>query len=64
MGEAVTARREASEETLEQVLQVYGQDMSATDDTLSDIRGMWVLAGKRKRGGELAHQPVRHSLWE
>ena len=22
------------------------------------------LAGKRKRGGELAHQPVRHSLWE
>ena len=22
------------------------------------------LAGKRKRGNELAHQPVRHSLWE
>jgi hypothetical protein len=22
------------------------------------------LAGKRKRGDELAHQPVRHSLWE
>ena len=22
------------------------------------------LAGKRKRGDELAHQPVRHSLWD
>ena len=38
--------------------------MSAIDDALSDITGMGVLAGKRKRGEELAHQPVRHSLWE
>ena len=22
------------------------------------------MAGKRRRGEELAHQPVRHSLWE
>ena len=38
--------------------------MSATDEALSDLRGVGVLAGKRKRGEELAHQPVRHSLWE
>ena len=38
--------------------------MSATDEPLSNVRGMEVLAGKRKRGEELAHQHVRHSLWE
>ena len=62
--EAVTARQEASEEALEQVLQVCEQDTSATDDALSDIRGKGMLAGKRKKGEELAHQHVRHSLWE
>ena len=53
--EVVTARQEASDEALEQVLQVCEQGMSATDEALSDIRGMGVLAGKRKRGEELAH---------
>ena len=51
--EVVTARQEASSEALEQVLQVCEQDMPATDDALSDIRGMGVLADKRKGGGEL-----------
>ena len=60
----VTARQEASEEALEQVLQVCEQDVSATDEALSDIIGMGVLVGKRRRGVELAHQHVRHSLWE
>ena len=38
--------------------------MSATDEALSDARRVGVLTGKRKRGEELAHQHVRHSLWE
>ena len=38
--------------------------MPATDEALSDLRGVGVLAGKRKRGDELAHQHVWHSLWE
>ena len=37
--------------------------MSAADEALSDLRGVGELTGKRKRGDELAHQPVRHSLW-
>jgi hypothetical protein len=31
---------------------------------MSDLRGVGLLTGKRKRGDELAHQTVRHSLWE
>ena len=54
----------ASGEALEQMLQACEQDMSATDEALSDLRGVGRLTGKRKRGDELAHQPVRHSLWE
>ena len=55
---------EAPDAEWEQVLQVWEQDVSATDEALSDLRGAGELAGKRKRGDELAHQPVRHSLWE
>ena len=51
-------------EVLGQVLQVLEQDMTATDEALSDLRGMRVLASKRKRGEQQAHQLVRHSLWE
>ena len=40
-------------------------EMSATDEALSDLRGVGpLLTGKRKREEELAHQPVGHSLWE
>ena len=46
-----------------QVLQECEKDMAETDEALSDI-GVGVLTGKRKRGEELAHQHVRHSLWE
>ena len=60
---AASARQEASEEALEQVLQECERDMTETDEALSDIR-VGVLAGKRKRGEELAHQHVRHALWE
>ena len=35
----------------------------ATDEALSDLRGVGEMAGKRERGGEMAHLPVRHSLW-
>ena len=45
------------------MLQEFEQDMAETDEALSDIR-VRVLAGKRKRGEELAHQHVRHSLWK
>ena len=38
--------------------------MSATDEALSDLRGVGLLTGKRKREEELAHQFVRHSLGE
>ena len=54
----------ASGEALEQMLQARGQDMSATDEALSDLRGVGRLTSKRKRGDELAHQPVSHPLWE
>ena len=54
----------ASGEALEQMLQACEQDMSATDEALSDLREVGRLTGKRKRGDELTHQPVRHSLWE
>ena len=45
---------------------MWEQDVSATDEALSDLGGAGELAGKRKRGDELAHLriPVRHSLWE
>ena len=45
------------------MLQECEHDMVKTYEALSDIR-MGVLAGKKKRGEELAHQHVRHSLWE
>ena len=60
---ATTARLEPPEEALEQVLQECEHDKVETDEALSDIM-MGVLAGKKKRGEELAHQHVRHSLWE
>ena len=53
-----------SGETLERMLQACEQDMSATDVALSGLRGVGRLTGKRKRGDELARQPVRHLLWE
>jgi hypothetical protein len=31
---------------------------------VSDLKGVGMLSGKRKRGDVLAHQAVRHSLWE
>ena len=40
------------------------QDMAVTDEAMSDLRGVGLLSGKRKRGDELARQTVRHSLWE
>ena len=60
---AAIARLEPPEEALEQVLQECEHDMAETDEALSDIR-MRMLAGKRKRGDELTHQIVRHSLGE
>ena len=54
VGGAAAARLEPPEEALEQVLQECEHDMAETDEALSDIR-MGVLAGKRKRGEELAH---------
>ena len=47
-------------------MQVWEQDVSATDEALSDLKNEGELAGKRKRGDELAmaHPPVRHSMWE
>ena len=44
----MTARQEASGEALEQVLQECEQDMSATNEALSDIRRVGALAGKWK----------------
>ena len=46
------------------MLQVCEQDMAVTDVAISDLRGVGLLSGKRKRGDELVHQTVRHSLWE
>ena len=63
-GEAEAAGVVASGEALEQILQACEQGMPATDEALSDLRGVGMMTGKRKRGDELAHQPVRHSLWE
>ena len=54
----------ASGEALEQMLQVCEQDMDATDEAVSDLKGVGLLSGKRKREEELGDQPVRHSLWE
>ena len=46
------------------MLQVCEQDMDAADEAVSDLKGVGLLSGKRKRGDVLAHQTVRHSLWE
>ena len=46
------------------MLQVCEQDMDATDEAVSDLRGVRLSSGKRKREEELDAQPVRHSLWE
>ena len=54
----------ASGEALEQMLQVCEHDMDAIDEAVSDLKGVGMLSGKRERGGVLAHQTVRHSLWE
>ena len=54
----------ASGEALKQMMQVCEQDMAVTDEAMSDMRGTGLLSGKRKRGDGLAHQIVRHSLWE
>ena len=60
---AAAARLEPSKKALEQVLQECEQDMDEIYEALSDIR-VGVLTSRRKRGEELAHQHVRHSLWE
>ncbi len=52
----------ASGEALEQMLQVCEQDMSVIDEAMSDLREVVQMTSKRKRGEELAHQHVRHSL--
>ena len=62
--ETGTEELEAPGMEWEQVMQVWEQDVSATDEALSDLRGAGELAGKRKRGDKLAHLPVRNSLWE
>ena len=38
--------------------------MAETDEAVSDLKGEGLLSGKMKRGDELAHQAVRHSLGE
>ena len=38
--------------------------MSVTDEAVSDLRGVGQTTSKRRTGEELAHQYVRHSLWE
>ena len=62
--EAEAVGEVTSGKALEQMLQACEQDMLATDEAMSDLRGVGLMTGKRKRGDELAHQPVRHSLWE
>ena len=62
--EAGVGELEAPEVGWEQLQQVWELDVSAADEALSDLRRVGVMAGKRKRGDELVHQPVRHSLWE
>ena len=62
--EAGVGELEAPEVGWEQLQQVWELDVAAADEALSDLRGVGVLAGKRKRGDELAHQPVRRPLWE
>ena len=42
----------------EQVMQMWEQDVSATDEALSDLEGAGGLAGKKERGDEQAHKPV------
>ena len=48
----------------EQLLQACEQDMDAADGTVSDLKGVGLSSGKRKREEVLDDQPVRHSLWE
>ena len=48
--EAEAAGVVTSGEALEQMLQACEQDMSATDEAWSDLRGVGRLTGKRKRG--------------
>ena len=38
--------------------------MDATDEAVSDLKGVGLSSGKRKREEELDDQPVRHSVWE
>ena len=64
MNEAHLKELEVPGEEWGMVMQVWEQNVPATDEALSDLKGEGELAGKRKRGGELAHLPVRHSLWE
>ena len=54
----------ASGEALEQMLQVCEQGRSATDEAVLALRGVGQTTSKRRKGEELAHQYVRHSLWE
>ena len=51
--EAGAAGLEASDEILDQMLQMCEQDMDATDGVVAELRGERVLAGKRKREEEL-----------
>ena len=46
----------ASGEAPEQMLQVCEQDMSATDEAVSDLRGVGQKTSKRRKGEVLAHQ--------
>ena len=64
MNEAHLKELEAPGEEWGMVMQVWEQNVSATDEALSDLKGEWKLGGKRKRGDELVRLPVRHSLWE
>ena len=54
----------ASGVALEQMLQMCEQDMDATAEAVSDLKGVGLLSGKRKREEELGAQPMRHSLWK
>ena len=49
-------------EGVEQVCEQSAVSMGATDEVLSDLMGVGSPAGKRKRGDQLAHAPVRHAL--
>ena len=62
--EAEAAGLGAPDEALGQMLQVFEQDVPATDVTLPELRGEGMLTGKRKREKELTGQPVGHSVRE